>query len=132
MFLRLQLAYYLLFFIQHFKSFLTTVPKMPVIKQMPSLSTAGNLPLFETFLKHKVLIIHEDFNVKINKDENKFCLHNLPNRNGEYLIDFSLENSYFMPKNKIPLQKTKQRTVKENYEPTLVRIMVKHSSITNS
>ena len=30
----------------------------------------------------------------IGKDQNyKFCLHNLPNRNGEYLADFSLENS---------------------------------------
>ena len=25
--------------------------------------------------------------------KDKFCLHHLPNRNGEYLADFSLENS---------------------------------------
>ena len=46
--------------------------------------------------KHKVLIICGDMNVKIGKNENnKFGLHNLPNRNGEYLIEFSLENSVF-------------------------------------
>ena len=33
-------------------------------------------------------------NDQIGKDENyKFCLLNLPNRNGEYLSDFSLENN---------------------------------------
>ena len=32
-------------------------------------------------------------NVEIGEDENnKFCLHNFSNRNGEYLTDFSLEN----------------------------------------
>ena len=30
-------------------------------------------------------------NAQIGKDENnKFCLHNFPNRNDEYLADFSL------------------------------------------
>ena len=32
-------------------------------------------------------------NAQIGKDENnKFCLHNMLNRNGEYLADFSLKN----------------------------------------
>ena len=39
------------------------------------------------------MIIGGDMNAKIGKDGNeKFCLHNLPNKNGEYLADFSLEN----------------------------------------
>ena len=33
-------------------------------------------------------------NAQISKNENdKFCLHNLSSRNGEYLTDISLENS---------------------------------------
>ena len=43
--------------------------------------------------KHNVLIISRDMNTQIDKDENnKFCLHNLLNRNGEHLTEFSLEN----------------------------------------
>ena len=46
--------------------------------------------------KHNELIIDGDMNVRINKDENnKFGLINLPNRNGEYRTDFSIENSFF-------------------------------------
>ena len=42
---------------------------------------------------HNVLILKEDMNVDIGKDvSNKFCLHNLSNRNEKYLADFSLEN----------------------------------------
>ena len=41
--------------------------------------------------KHNVLTIDEDMNAQIDKDENGiFCLHNLPNKNGEYLAVFSL------------------------------------------
>ena len=44
--------------------------------------------------KHNILIISGDMNAQIDKDENyKFCLHNLPNKNGKYLTDFSLKNS---------------------------------------
>ena len=44
--------------------------------------------------KHNVLIISGDMNTQIVKDENNnLGLHNLPNRNDEYLTDFSLENS---------------------------------------
>ena len=43
---------------------------------------------------HNVLIIGEDINAKIGKDgNNKFFLHKSPNRNGEFLTEFSLENS---------------------------------------
>ena len=43
--------------------------------------------------KHNVLIIGGDMNAQIGKDEsNKFCLHNLSNRNREHLTQFSLEN----------------------------------------
>ena len=44
--------------------------------------------------KNNVLTIGEEINVQIDKNENnKFCLLNLPYRNGEYLTDLSLENS---------------------------------------
>ena len=45
--------------------------------------------------KLSVLIISRDMNAQIGKDDNdKFCLHNLLNRNGDYLANFSLENSF--------------------------------------
>ena len=49
--------------------------------------------------QHNVLIIGGDMNSQIHKDENKeFCLQNSPNRNGEYLEDFSLENCLLLSK----------------------------------
>ena len=43
--------------------------------------------------KLNVLIICGDIDAQISKDENnKFCLLNLSNRNGEYLKELSLEN----------------------------------------
>ena len=40
--------------------------------------------------KHNVLIIEGDIYAHIGKHRNnESCLHNLPNRNGEYLADFS-------------------------------------------
>ena len=51
-------------------------------------------PLAWHITKHNVQIIVRDMNAQIGKDENnKFSLHNLLNRNGEYLADFSLKNS---------------------------------------
>ena len=48
--------------------------------------------LVRSIPKHNVLIIAEYTNVQICKDENnKFCLHNSLNRNGERLTDFSLK-----------------------------------------
>ena len=42
--------------------------------------------------KHNFRIISEDMNANIGKcKNNKFCLHNLPNRNVKYLAKFSLE-----------------------------------------
>ena len=46
-------------------------------------------PLARHISKPHVLIIGGDMNAQITKDKNnKFCLHNLPTRNGEYLTDF--------------------------------------------
>ena len=43
--------------------------------------------------KHNFLIISGDTNVHISKDRNsKLSLYNLPNRNGEYLTEFSFKN----------------------------------------
>ena len=43
--------------------------------------------------KHNVLISGGDMNAQIGKDENnKFCLHNLLNRNGVHLTEFFLKN----------------------------------------
>ena len=45
--------------------------------------------------KHNVLIIGGDMNIQRGKNENnKFSLHNSPNRNREHLIDFTQENRF--------------------------------------
>ena len=50
-------------------------------------------------------------NVQIGKDKNnKFYLHNLPNRNGEYLTDFSLKNSLSCLNTKFQKRKGKLST----------------------
>ena len=65
-----------------------TSDKMNILTSYIELSS-----LFWHIPKHNVLIINGDMNAHINKDENnKYCLHNFPNRNGEYLADFSVEN----------------------------------------
>ena len=47
-------------------------------------------------------------NALIGKDgNNKFCLHNLPKRNGEYLADFSLKNRLAYLNTKFPKGKDK-------------------------
>ena len=49
--------------------------------------------LVRSIPKHNVLIIGVDMNAQIAKNVNlKFSMHNLSNRNGEDLIDFTLEN----------------------------------------
>ena len=49
--------------------------------------------LVRNILKHNVLIIGGDLNAQIGKNINhKFSLHDLSNRNGEHLTDFTLEN----------------------------------------
>ena len=43
--------------------------------------------------KYGVLTSGEDMNAQMGKDKNnKICLHNFSNRNGEYQANFSLEN----------------------------------------
>ena len=66
--------------------------------------------------KHNVLIISGDINAHIGKDENnKFGLHNLPNRNGEYLTDFSLQNSFSCLNTKFQKREGQQWTYSYNY-----------------
>ena len=46
-----------------------------------------------SILKHNVLIIGGDINAQIGKNvNNKFSSHDLTNRNGENIMDFTLEN----------------------------------------
>ena len=43
--------------------------------------------------KHNVLIIGGDMNAQIRKNRNhKYNLHNVSNRNGQHLTDFTIEN----------------------------------------
>ena len=50
-------------------------------------------PLVRSIPKHNVLIIGGDMNAQTGKNVgNKFSLHNLTNKNGEHLTDFTLEN----------------------------------------
>ena len=71
-------------------SSLATVQPMPVIKGISSPSTKKQSSLVQQIPKHNVLIIGRDINAQIGKDENnKVCIQKLPNRNGEYLTDFS-------------------------------------------
>ena len=45
--------------------------------------------LVQHILKHNVVIISGNMNADIGKDRNnKFCLYDSPNRNGEYLSNF--------------------------------------------
>ena len=64
--------------------------------------------------KYNVLIIIDgDMNVQISKDKNnKFGLHNLPKRNGEYITDFSHKNSLTCLSNKFKKKKKKKRKEK--------------------
>ena len=48
---------------------------------------------FRSIPKHKVLIFGGDMKAQIGKNGNhKFSLYNLSNRNGQHLIDFTIEN----------------------------------------
>ena len=49
--------------------------------------------LVHSILKHNVLVIGGDMNAQIGKNRNnKYCLHNMSNRNGQHLTDFMIEN----------------------------------------
>ena len=64
-------------------------------------------------------------NAQIGKDKNnQFSLHNLSNRNGEYLGEFSLEN-------RLPCLNTNFRKGRENYGPIPMQIMLKHREISS-
>ena len=61
--------------------------------------------------KHNVLIIGGDMNAQIGKDNNnKFSFHSLPNRNGEHLAEFSLENGLVCLNTKYQKRKGKMWT----------------------
>ena len=65
------------------------------VSEETDLITFYNEPssLLHSIQKHNILIIGGDTNAQIGKNVNhKFSLHNLSNRNGEHLIDFTLEN----------------------------------------
>ena len=73
--------------------------------------------------KHLALVIGRDVNAQIGKDEdNRFCLHNLPNRNDEVLTDFLLENSFSCLN--IKFQKREG-----NNGSTSTQMALKHSSL---
>ena len=58
--------------------------------------------------KHNVLIISEDLNAQIGKDENdEFLWHNSSNRNKEYQTDYSLENKLTCPNTKFQKRERK-------------------------
>ena len=66
--------------------------------------------------KHNVLIIGRHMNAQIGKDgNNKFGVHNLPNRNGEYLADFSVENSITYINTKFPPRKKGRKNYEESW-----------------
>ena len=49
--------------------------------------------LVRSIPKHNVLVIGGDMNAQIGKNRNKkYSLHNTPNRNGQHLADFMIEN----------------------------------------
>ena len=61
-------------------------------------------------------------NAKVDEDENnKLWLHNQPNRKGEYLADFSLENTLSSLNTESPPKKRK-----ENNESTPIQITLRH------
>ena len=66
------------------QSYLASFPPISVMKWTLPTSTMNYVPLFDTYLKKNVLIIGGDTNTQIDKEENnKFCLHNLPNKGVE-------------------------------------------------
>ena len=74
------------------RSSVATVPPIAVMKWISPLSMMDYLPSLDSFTN--IQIISGDMNAQTGKVENnKSVLHILPNRNSEYLTDFSLVNS---------------------------------------
>ena len=85
----------------------STVPLMPVIKRMTSPSIMSYFSLSSTFLNN-FLIISGNIHVHVGKDENnKFFLLSAPNRNGEYLAEFSLKGKFVCSNSKFQKKKGK-------------------------
>ena len=58
--------------------------------------------LVRSIPKHNLLVIGGDMNAQIGKNRNnKYSLHNTPNRNGQHLIDFMIEKKINMPQYKL-------------------------------
>ena len=75
-------------------------------------------PLVRHIPKH-IVQNSEEVNAQIGKDRNdKFFLHNLPCRNGEYLADFSLEKRFAWQKKKKQKKKTNSKKERESYRLT--------------
>ena len=68
--------------------------------------------LVRSIPKHNVLVIGGDMNAQIGKKGNhKNSLHNSPNRNGQHLTDFTMEN-------RLTCLNTNFQKGRENYVPT--------------
>ena len=80
------------------------------------------------------VIINSCMNVHIGKDENnKFCLHNTPNRNGEYLAEFSLENRLVWLNTKFQKKKGKTMDLYQlNWLKTTPRLYIYKQKVDNS
>ena len=73
---------------------LATVTPMPVMKRISTTFMTGYVVFLNTFRDNSQFICGE-VNVQIGKDENnKFGLHNLPNRNDKCLTYFPLRTVF--------------------------------------
>ena len=88
------------------------VPLMPETKLISPPSITSYFPLLDTFQSNALLIGGEMEHQKGNSENNKFYLHNLPNRNCEYLADFSPENSLSCQSTKF--RKRKKKTMEHS------------------
>ena len=67
--------------------------------------------LVRSIAKHHVLVIGGDMNAQIGEKVNrKFSLHNLLNRNGQHLIDFTIEYRLTCLNTNFPKKKKKEKT----------------------
>ena len=81
--------------------------------------------LFHSIPKQRVLIIGGDMNAEIGKDENnKFCLLNSSNRNGEHLTESSLENRLTCLNTKFQKRKGKLWTNANNAKAQIDYILI--------
>ena len=76
--------------------------------------------LVHSIPKNNVLVICGDMNAQIGKNGNhKFSQHNLSNRNGQHLTDYTIENW-------LTCLNTSSKNERENYGPTFTQTILKH------